>query len=287
MRGKEQDEITPVYRFTYRISKKQERVIERDLNSAGITAYFIESTGKTKQLNIFSESSDNPRELNGLDLISVEDDDESAWKNSWAENYTGHELTDNIYVIAPGFDPPLKKYRYVIQIDPRDSFGDGHHPTSRLCASILEEYISEKNNPGALAMIDAGTGSGLLAIIAYILGLRMIDLFDIDAASILMAEKNLNINGISGLKPVKGDLYTFRFEKKYDIITANLLTGLIEDNLSSLAGALNKDGALIISGISAKWTSLALQMIKRNNLNIIEHKRLEEWNGFLLKKTKC
>ncbi|HPS58529.1 MAG TPA: 50S ribosomal protein L11 methyltransferase [Spirochaetota bacterium] len=275
-----------MYKISFCISKKQEKSLTRNLASAGITSYFIENTGNINMLHVFTESTVLPGVLDGLVPLSVSVVNESTWMHAWAENFTGHELTDNLYAAAAGSPLPGKEYTHIITIDPRDSFGDGHHPTTRLCACLLQDYLLEQANPWNLAMIDVGTGSGLLAIEAYILGIRMIELFDIDELSVKMVEKNLQLNGITGLKPFVGDIYNFSFNKKYDVVTANLLTGLLEDNISSLAGALAMGGVMIISGISAKWTSLARRLIMQNNLIILKHKKLEGWNGFMLHKAE-
>lgn len=274
-----------MYRITFTFDKKIEKKIIRHLYKAGLTGYFLESVNGNNYIHIFSESL-VPQDLpSGLVPVSVDTDDKSGWLNSWAENFEGFELTENIYITAEGTEQSPDKYEHIITIDPRGAFGDGHHPTTRLCAQLLEEYLSDYENPENLNMIDVGTGSGMLAIEAYVLGLRMIELFDIDEIAVNMAEKNLVLNGITGIKPFIADLYNYRFNKKYNIITANLLTGLLENNMAALAGALDFNGALIVSGVSAKWTSLVKSLIKRNNLIILKHKKLEGWNGFLLKKS--
>ena len=275
-----------MYKVTFSITKKQEKTLVRQFSAAGVTSYFIENTGAAYLLHVFTETAELPGALNGFHPVTIEDADCSNWRHSWAAKFTGHELTDDIYVTAAGIPAPVKEYRHLITIDPRDSFGDGHHPTTRLCAGLLGDYTSQQSNPEKLEMIDVGTGSGLLAIVGFIIGIRDIELFDIDETSVRMAERNLKLNGIYGVKPLVGNIYNYSFIKKYDIITANLLTGLLEDNISSLADALAVNGVIIISGISAKWTKLARRMFKRYNLIILKHKKLEGWNGFMLKKAE-
>lgn len=255
----------------------------RFLSEAGIVSYYIENNGTKNFLCIFSESGEFISLPGQIVPESIVNTDEASWLNSWAEKFKGYELTHDIYVTPEGAGPSAQ-YEYVITIDPHGAFGDGHHPTTRLCAYMLQEFISRHENRAMLNMIDVGTGSGLLAVEAYILGVRHIELFDIDPTSVRMAAKNLHLNGAVGIEPFAADIYSYTFNKKYDIITANLLTGLIEDNISLLTGALDIKGVLILSGISRKWTSLVRRLIKRNNLVILEHKKLEGWNGFLLKK---
>lgn len=266
------------------IAKNQQKKLTRKLTGARSLNYFIESSPGMYLIHIFSESPQLPVELNKYTILSCETDDDCKWRYKWAENFTGHELTGDIYVTVAGKPLPAPSYRHVIMIDPRDAFGDGHHPTTRLCALLLQEHIAQFADASNLSMLDAGTGSGLLSIIAYILGLRNIELFDIDENSVFMAERNLQLNGISGINPTAGDIYTRVLKSNYSIITANLLTAIIEDNFERLKCALADDGVLIVSGISTKWTYLLKRLIKRNKMVIVKHKKLEGWNGFLLKK---
>ncbi len=90
------------------------------------------------------------------------------------------------------------------------------------------------------------------------------------------------MNGFSHIIPFQDDIYTHQFRTKYDIITANLLTALIEDNLEKISSGLADDGKLIISGIGTRWTGEVIELINKTGLKIIQHKVLDGWNGFLL-----
>lgn len=275
-----------MYRFIYRITGKQEKSLARALKGAGIREFFVETSAKGNFLNVFSHSLEQPAVMDGFSLETVSEVSETSWGHQWAASYSGHELTPSIYVRASGSPLPVKQYRHVIEIDPRDSFGDGHHPTTRLCAQLLERHIASHASPGLLSMMDIGTGSGILVAVASVLGLRDIDCFDIDEQSVFMAERNLAINGITWVKPLVADIYTSEFARKYDVITANLLTALIEDNIDRMMAALAERGVLIISGVSNMWTGEVKRILKGKNIGITEHKKLEGWNGFMLTKRR-
>lgn len=273
-----------MYKITFSITKKQEKQITRLLGELGITEYFVETTEGINLVHLFSGSAEVPEAMKCFSPVAVERVDESSWINAWADSYTGHELTPNIYVRASGSALPEKRYNYIIEIDPRDSFGDGHHSTTRLCAGLLEEYLAGGNDPAGFSMLDMGAGSGILAMTGYILGVRDIELFDIDPKSVSMTAKNFGLNGITGISPFRADLYMFRPERRYDIITANLLTGLVEDNIDTIISAMQMDGITILSGISVKWTDEVKRLFVEKELVISRHRKLEGWNGFMLKK---
>lgn len=271
-----------MYEITYAIPAKLEDEYSDKLISAGITSFCFEKTADTLLLKIYSDS---PEPVEGInrnllrDAVEIHDSD---WKNKWAEGYTGHELTENIYVLPPGVDPPEKNYRFIIHIDPEDSFGDGHHPTTRLCGVLLDQVLEMRGSPEEVTFIDIGTGSGVLAIQAALMGVADIELFDYDADSVVKADKNLDLNGITGVRASLNDLYTFTASGKYDIITANLLSKIIEDNLERLKSLLKPQGVMILSGISTKWESDMIKLFEISGLKIIFHKKLEEWEGFVL-----
>jgi len=271
-----------MYEITYAIPSKLEDEYSAILISIGVTSFCFEKIAGKLFLKVYSESSEPLTEIDANYLSSVSEIHDSDWKNKWAEDYTGHELTGNIYVLPPGTISPQENYRFIIQIDPEDSFGDGHHPTTRLCGALLEQVLEMYNSPSDLSFIDIGTGSGVLAIQASLMGVKDVELFDYDKDSVAKANKNLDLNGIKGFRASLNDLYTFSSSKKYDIITANLLSKIIEDNLGRLKLLLKPGGFIILSGISSKWANDMMELFKISDLRIILHKTLEEWEGFVL-----
>jgi len=271
-----------MYELTYSIPPKLEDQFTEKLNNRGLTSFSIEKFSGSVHLKIYSDSPEPVDVIDVQYLAGVSEIFESDWKNKWAEGYTGHELTENIYVLPPGIDPPDGNYRLTILIDPEDSFGDGHHPTTRLCGRLLEQVLNKYDILDKISFIDIGTGSGVLAIQAYLAGVRDIELFDYDSDSVFKADKNLNLNGVIGVRASLQDLYTFTASKKYDIITANLLSKILEDNIEKLKSLLKPDGFLIVSGISSKWGEDMAKLFKSTDLKIVSHKKLEEWEGFVL-----
>ena len=272
-----------MYEITFLLPPRLEDEYSEKLISAGIKSFCFEKMQGTLLLKIYSDTCDLPDMIDVSFFKDVAELLDSDWKNKWAEDYTGHELTENIFVLPPGIAPPLKYYKYIIQIDPEDSFGDGHHPTTRLCGVLLEQMLEMNNIPEEISFIDIGTGSGVLAIQAALAGISDVELFDYDKDSVIKAERNLYLNNITGIRANLEDLYTFNTEKRYDIITANLLSKIIEDNIERLKFLLKPDGCLILSGISSRWKRDMVRKFELSGLRIILHKTLEEWEGFVLK----
>lgn len=269
----------------FTISPENEEYISEQLVSSGFTAFYLEKSGDVNLIKIYTESV-IPECLEKLIPVSSGEVNPESWSRKWGESYKGSEITADIYVLPAGMEPPAQKYRTIISIDPYDSFGDGHHPTTRLCVKILETLISNNMcgvTPDKISMLDVGTGSGILSIIAWIMGIRNIKLFDYDPVSVEKSSKNLEINGIYSLKPFIADIHEYDSDEKFDIITANLLSKLLENNLVKLGNLLKPGGYLIVSGISTIWTEQMAALFRYNNFAIIEHRTLDGWNGFLLR----
>lgn len=272
--------------FVFAIPEIREDELIELLSVSGINSYYFEKSGKKNFLKLYLDKNEIPYVLRNEILVSSSEVDPSSWDRAWGENYNGDELTGSIFVLPAGNTPPDKKYKTVIEIDQYDAFGDGHHPTTRLCGMLLEEVISNyslQNDISSLSMLDIGTGSGILAIAAWTMGIRNIELFDYDPVAVEKARKNLKLNGINSLTPFSADIYQYTSDKKYDVITANLLSRLIEDNISKLIEFLKPEGIIIVSGISTRWAVDMKNLFISNKLEIIKHKQIEEWHGFIMK----
>lgn len=272
--------------LVFEISETIEDSLTTELIEQGYTSFYFEKTGNRNFIKLYINTNDIPPVLVNEIFVSSVDVDPSTWNRAWGEMYIGDELTSDIFVLPENKTPPDKEYKIIIKIDPFDSFGDGHHPTTRLCGILLEEVLKNpemKNHVSNIAMLDIGTGSGILAIAAWALGIRNIELFDYDQVSVEKAVKNLKMNGITPLVPFTADIYQYNTDKKFDIITANLLSKLLEDNVNKLIELLKPEGRLIVSGVSTKWTDGLIKLFSKNGLEIIKHNTIEEWNGFIFR----
>ena len=213
----------------------------------------------------------------------VKDED---WKYRWMEYLSDFEICPGI-TISPETNTGSSVLQHDesvrIKLDPRDAFGDGKHPTTSMCAEILAGLMNlPETDKSETAMLDAGTGTGILAIIASKLGIRDITAFDIEEDSVRMARKNALMNQCGDINFLREDIKRFSTDKKYNIITANLLTAVIEENIGKLADLLVPGGYLIVSGISDTWDNSIRSVFKNKNLEIINNISCNGWMCYLL-----
>lgn len=169
---------------------------------------------------------------------------EQDWANEWKQyfhvTYVGKSL-----VIKPSWEKYApKEGEHVIEIDPGMAFGTGTHHTTNMMMERLEKVITPDST-----VFDVGTGSGILAIAAAMLGAKSVKAVDIDAVAVRVAKENVADNGLSDQIEVReGDLL-HGTEGKADVIIANIIADIVIMLLQDIPQKLNDDGVLLASGI--------------------------------------
>ena len=149
-------------------------------------------------------------------------------------------------VVAPPWDEAEHGAAIRIVIDPSTGFGTGHHETTRLCLALLQDIAIEGRRA-----IDVGTGSGVLAIAAAMLGAARVLAFDDDPEALRNAEDNVARNGVEHAVSLRvADLASVAVGPA-EIVTANLTGGVLERYAPRLRALAAPNGALIVSGFSA------------------------------------
>ncbi len=189
---------------------------------------------------------------------------EKDWENNWKTYYHPIEIGDNI-VICPSWEKyDVKPNQIKVTLDPGMAFGTGTHETTKLCIKVLEKYYNGKDS-----MLDIGCGSGILSITASLLGISNIDGVDIDSMAIKISNENAILNNISNINFINCNL-TDKINKKYDIITANIVADVIINLSSSICNFLNNNGIFICSGIIDQREDDVITALLNNRFNIIE-----------------
>lgn len=192
----------------------------------------------------------NAIEIFGLDtdtefsvsITEVEDADWLAeWKRHWQPTVIGN------FVISPPWFEVEDDERYIIRIDPSMAFGTGTHDTTQLCLAALENEVKAGDS-----LLDVGTGTGILAIAAAMLGASPVVGNDTDADSVVIARENTAANGVADIVELHDGSITDA-TPGYDIVCANLTLDVIEPLLSLLTAKAKR--TLILSGILAEQES--------------------------------
>jgi ribosomal protein L11 methyltransferase len=155
------------------------------------------------------------------------------------------------------------------------AFGTGDHATTAMCLRLLER-ITRRFQPG-WTMLDAGTGSGILAIAGRYFGARRVLAIDSDPLACKAAKRNARANGARSIEFSTGDVLTCKLTEKFDVITANLFSEVLIDALPIWSQHLAPGGNLILSGILWSQQRAVRHSLRRHGLAAAEVRRRGKW----------
>ena len=192
------------------------------------------------------------------------------WIEKYKKSITPVEVGE--FYIHPSWHEP-KKGKINIQIEPALAFGSGHHETTSGCLKAIGKYVQKGDR-----FLDVGCGSGILAIAAAKKG-AVVDICDTDELAIQEAKKNFALNQAELQNAWIGS--AGQAQKKYDIVTANIVADVLRMIRQDLLGATKEGGVLILSGIIEKYRE---DILKSFDLPLIEEIKKGEWSTMILRK---
>ncbi|WP_421774766.1 50S ribosomal protein L11 methyltransferase [Gracilimonas sp.] len=163
-----------------------------------------------------------------------------------------------------------------LMIDPKMAFGTGYHATTRVMLEWLPEVINE-----GCKVLDAGTGTGILAIAALKLGAESAFGFDIDEWSETNAQENILLNKVQNFEVKLGSTEVIPEGEKYDVILANINRNALIELIPELLEYLKDGGKLLISGLLEEDESVMLKQEVLENLTHLDTRQHKEWIAIL------
>jgi len=205
---------------------------------------------------------------------------EENWNKKW-ENQTGIVAATPNIIIKPSWKKLPKRHskKLVLHIDPKMSFGTGHHETTRLSLSLLELFLEPK-----MKVLDFGTGTGILGIACIKLGAESVFAIDNDEWAIENTKENLKRNGVQKQMIVKLGSVSIIPRRKFDLIVANIDFHTISRFISSLTSRTRKQGIIILSGILTSDLQVLLKLFAKNELVPIDLINENEWTSVALRR---
>ena len=198
---------------------------------------------------------------------TVEEIAQVNWNEEWEKNFEPIEVDATCRVRAPFHE--YKEVTYDIVIEPKMSFGTGHHETTfMMIQHLLETDVQNKKT------LDMGCGTAILAILAEMKGAQPIDAIDIDNWCYLNSIENAERNNCSHITVYEGDAALLA-GKKYDVIIANINRNILLNDMQSYVDGLTKEGILLLSGfyeedipfIDASCIAKGLTFVKKHQKN--------------------
>ncbi len=214
----------------------------------------------------------NPNQIN---LAKFENHD---WNKEWERTIEPVYIKDKIIIYPSWKKDELKDFKdkILIEIDPKMSFGTGHNETTQLILEMMCDYIDKNDN----SLLDFGCGTGILAIAGIKLGVKDAVAIDIDEDSIENAKDYFKINDVIELIKLYQLDITQINETDFDVIAANITSGVIIPNLKNIYNKLKPNGWLFITGILKEEKEELTKHLEANNFKIKDIREKAVWAGF-------
>lgn len=201
------------------------------------------------------------------------------WNQEWEKNYFKPITVDGKCVIHSSFHTDIPSMPYDIVIDPKMAFGTGHHQTTTLIIRRLLELPLEGRS-----VIDMGTGTGILAILAAMRGAGPVTAIEIDEFAHVNAVENVSLNRHPEINVVLGDASALAGVEPVDLFLANINRNIIVGDLQVYASRLKKGGTMLLSGFYEDDIAIVLDEARKHGLEYVGHTVLERWSCLELKK---
>ena len=256
------------------------------LNDAGYSG-FLEQEGlliayigeADHNEDLLAEMLDGLTQLTGKLTYSCTSIPETNWNAKWESNFKSVMIEDKIYIRAP-FHSPVKTCEYELIIEPKMSFGTGHHETTRLMvrSMLLLDFRKQE-------VLDMGCGAGVLGILASKLGAENILGIDIDDWACRNSIENAEVNDCKNLEIKQGDANTI-MGHQFNIILANINRDILLNDMSSYSATLVSDGVLVISGIRVQDKEIILEEAKRSSFQFRSLIQENNWLSIIFEKVE-
>lgn len=201
------------------------------------------------------------------------------WNQEWEKNYFKPITVDGKCVIHSSFHTDIPSMPYDIVIDPKMAFGTGHHQTTTLIIRRLLELPLEGSS-----VIDMGTGTGILAILAAMRGAGPVTAIEIDEFAHVNAVENVSLNRHPEINVVLGDASALAGVEPVDLFLANINRNIIVGDLQVYASRLKEGGTMLLSGFYEDDIAIVLDEARKHGLEYVGHAVLERWSCLELKK---
>lgn len=191
------------------------------------------------------------------------------WNATWEQNFNPIIIGERCSIRAPFHKKTNAEYEIIVE--PKMSFGTGHHETTHMMVQfLLEEELENKK------VLDMGCGTSVLAILAEKRGAKAIDAIDVDNWCYLNSLENIQRNKCSAIDVIEGDARLLK-NRRYDVIIANINRNILLEDIPAYAETLNANGTLLLSGFYKEDLPLLIDRCKQFVLEFVTNIEKNNW----------
>lgn len=248
-----------------------------------------ETTGRERVLEQVNQELDDLRLFTdiGDGTVTVEETEDIDWINNWKEFF--HQFYIDDLLVIPSWEEVKEEDRdkKILHIDPGTAFGTGMHDTTQLCIRQIRKFLTPETT-----LLDVGSGSGILAILALMYGAKKAVGTDLDPCAVEAVRQNMESNGIreEDFTMMIGNIITEKeIQDKagylcYDIVVANILANVLVELTPVIVNQMKPGGIYITSGIIQEKEETVIAAVRAAGLEVIEVTRQGEWVSVTARK---
>ena len=205
-----------------------------------------------------------------LDITTVVIVDQN-WNAQWESNFDPIIVDEQCLIRAP-FHEVEKQYPYTITIEPKMSFGTGHHATTHLIVSAMLPM-----DCAVKTVLDMGCGTGVLAILAEMRGSMAIDAIDIDEWAFENTLENIERNGCKHIRTMRGGAEVIPADARYDLILANINRNILTRDMHAYVACMKPGASILFSGFYESDQPEIRACAEGLGLKFVESRARNEW----------
>lgn len=270
--------------YTFKVSPKEPatEILIAELGEVGFESFVENEEG----VEAFIQKTDwNAQVLDDIYVLKsgefkisyeMREIEQTNWNIEWEKNFNPIQVDGLVSIRAPFHENPNLKYDIVIE--PKMSFGTGHHETTHMMVQhLLDLDVAGKK------VLDMGCGTGILAIFAEMKGAKPIDAIDIDNWCYQNSLENVERNNCKHISVFEGDASLLN-DKKYDVIIANINRNILLNDMNTYASCLDENGVILLSGFYKEDIPVIDVEVSKYGLKL--DKQIERNNWVALKYVK-
>ncbi len=201
------------------------------------------------------------------------------WNEEWERNYFQPIVVGDRCVVHSSFHTDIPQATYDIVIDPKMAFGTGHHATTSL---ILEQLLDMDLDGRSL--IDMGTGTGILALLAAMRGAQPVVAIEIDQFAHINAVENVALNGHPEIKVILGDASALDGVAPANVFVANINRNVITADIAIYSARMKEGGTMLLSGFYVDDIPVVAEAAEREGLSVLSYTERDRWTCLKLTK---
>lgn len=247
-------------------------------------------TGRSKDFDVYFQDQPRPGFYENLSQINSQiqweifEEEEKDWLEEWKKGFEPFQLVGPYWIVPSWFESPVAP-EFAIWIDPGMAFGTGTHATTQIACSFLLRKSKEAKGQ-SLSMLDVGTGTAVLAILARKLGLGPIVGVEIDPEARRVARENIARNKVDSIEVIENPLD--EVHQHFDVVVANIIDGVLINLRSELLACTRTGGDLFLTGILKEREEHFLEhFVRKSPVQIMKRWDHDDWVGYWVRKVEA